>query len=126
MQKKDLANIHKNNIIFYCTHRNNTINKKLKFKKNPCNAKITYKRNEDHLNMNIYHNEVCIVKKPQIYENIVNVNKNIYEFLNYKEDLIKFLNLNPLITFSSFKKYVIKKYIEGKFDCSIKKIHVPI
>ena len=66
-------------------------------------------------------NENCILKRPQIYGNIANVNKNVYEFINYKEDLIKFLNLNPLISYSSFKKYEIENELKENLIINSKK-----
>ena len=124
-KKMDLISPLKNEISYYsyyCTnHRINTISKKLLFKNNPCNGKITSKRNDLNFYLQIEHNEICNNKNPKIYDNTANVTSNAHAFSNYKEELIKFLNLNPLITFTNFKTYAIKKYLKGEFDCSIKK-----
>jgi hypothetical protein len=41
------------------------------------------------------HNSICDNKYPNIYDNTANVTNNDYGFLNYKNDLLEFLNLNP-------------------------------
>ena len=113
----------KNDIIFYCTNlRIHTINKKLTFMNNACNAKMTFKINENNFYMNREHNSICNNKNPIIYENLANVTNNVYAFADYKEDLLKYLNLNPLITYTGFKQYAIKKYLSGKFEYNIKRI----
>ena len=85
-KNKDLKNKHKNNNIFYYTnHRIKSSHKKLIFKNNPYN-----KRNEDEFYMNIEHNDICNNIKPQIYENIADVKKNVYALSKYKEELLNF------------------------------------
>ena len=97
-KKKDLLSSMKKEIIYYSTnHRINTINKKLLFKTNTWNGKITFKRNENNFYFNSEHNEICNNKNPKIYDNIANVKSNVYAFSNFKEELIKFLNMNLLI-----------------------------
>ena len=50
--------------------------------------------------MNIDHNDICNNKNPKIYDNMAKVTSNLYAFSNYKDELIKFLNLNLLITYT--------------------------
>ena len=111
-KKADIINANKNKIVYYCTnHRINTINKKILFRNNPCNGKIIYYRNENTFILKTDHNNICNNKKPKIYDNNANVTFNAYAFSN----------LSPLVTFTNFKQYAIKKFINGKFNFSIRK-----
>ena len=83
---------------------------------------MTFKRNDNNFCVNREHNSICNNKNPIVYENLVNVTNNVFAFADYKEDLLKYLNLNPLITNTGFKQYAIKKYLSGKFEYSIKNI----
>ena len=95
-KKAELIYPSKNEIIYICTnHRINTVNKKLKFKNYPCTGKLNYNRTTNKFYMIHKHNSICDNKYPNIYDNTANVTNNDYGFLNYKNDLLEFLNLNP-------------------------------
>ena len=51
-----------------------------------------------------------------MYDNIGNINKEIDNYKNFRKVLIEYLNLNPLIKYLDFRKYVSELY--EKTNCS--------
>ena len=89
--------------------------KKIAFKNNPCNGQLEYDRLKNEFYITFEHNNICENNNPAIYDNVWDIQKNVYNFSNFKFFLIDFLNKNALITFSKFKKYAYKEFL--KLDC---------
>ena len=64
---------------------------------------------------------ICNTNKPQIYDNIGEIQENVYEFSDFKIHLINYLNRHPLITFKTFKKKAKILFLKGNFDLLLKK-----
>ena len=60
--------------------------------------------------MTCNHNEICDGKNPKLYDNIDDIQKNVYAFSNFKNELIKYLNIHPLISFPFLRKYQLNNF----------------
>ena len=54
-----------------------------------------------------------------MYDNIGNINKKMDNYKNFREVIIKYLNLNPLIKYSDFRKYASELYEKTNFSFNI-------
>ena len=71
--------------------------------------------------MTCNHNEICDGKNPRHYDNIGDIQKNVYAFSEFKNELIKYLNNHPLISFPNFKIIATKHFLNNKYDFYLKK-----
>ena len=92
------------------------------FKNRPCNRQIEFDRNKEAFFMTCNHNELCDGKNPKHYDNIGDIQKNVYAFADFKNELISYLNIHPLILFQVFKKLATKHFLNNKCDFFKKKI----
>ena len=60
-------------------------------------------------------------KRKKIYDNLSNIETEINNFTDYKDDLISYLNKNPLISYTAFKKKAIYIYLNHEYNFTIKK-----
>ena len=82
-------------IRYYCTnHLLNTNTKKIAFKNNPSNGQLEYDRLKNEFYITFEHNNICENNNPVIYDNVGDIQKNVYNFSNFKSFLIDFLNKN--------------------------------
>ena len=118
MTKTNYITENKTNFIYYyCkNHKQNTTNKKIKFKNNPCNGQIKYIIKEDKFYLIQTHNSICENIKETIFDNIADINENIMKYEDFKKYLIDYLNKNPLINFNSFNNLVLEFYLKNKFS----------
>lgn len=109
-KKTDLINPKSKILNYYCSkHRYNS---KIKNKCKVCDSKIQYIRNEDEFYLIHDHSAECQYKKaPSIKEIKVNSN-NYYKLSNLKNDLISYLNKNPLKNYKDFKNYAEEELIK--------------
>lgn len=84
------------------------------------NGRIEYNRYNHKLYLTHSHNDICNNNKPQIDDNIGEIKSNVYEFSDFKNHLINYLNKHPLITQKSFKEKV-NFFLKGNFDLLLKK-----
>ena len=121
-EAKGLINKNHNKIIYYCTnHFLNTMKKKLQFKKNPCKGRVEFLRNEKNFYFSHLHNSICDSTNRPIYDNLADVTNNVYNFTEYKQKLLEYLNLHPLITYEKFKLYASKLFLANDFDFIVRK-----
>ena len=66
--------------------------------------------------MTCNYNELCDGKNPKHYDNIDDIQKNVYVFADFKNELISYLNIHPLISFQVFKKLVTKHFLNYKCE----------
>ena len=112
-----LINNNHNKIIYYCTnHFINTMKKKIQFKNCPCNGRIEFLRKDNSFYISHKHNSICDTLNKPVYDNLANVTNNVYNFSDFKQKLIEYLNLHPLITFEKFKLYGVKLFLKSEFD----------
>ena len=111
-------------IIYYCNMHNTTIESNESYKngrkkKMPkCNARIYYNKAEKKYYLETEHSEYCNNKVKEKYTNDVDLNAAINNYKNFKEELIKFLNLNPIIKYTDFKEKATKLYYKN--NCQFK------
>ena len=67
------------------------------------------------------HSERCKYIMNQKFENYQSLNEEISNYKNFREHLIEFLKLNPIITYREFTKEAQKIYDENKCNFEIKK-----
>jgi hypothetical protein len=123
MTKKEyLTKASTTKIIYYCNnHLLNTQTKKLLFKGNACNGKIKFDRQKQLFYITHSHNAICNNNNPKIYDNIGEIQTNVYEFSNFKKDLINYLNRHHMITFKDFKIKANDYFLKNNFDFFVKK-----
>ena len=70
------------------------------------------------------HNDLCDKKSNVLYDNIADINSNIINYEGFKENLINYLNKNPLVSIYEFKKYALKLFLSSNNNCNftLKKI----
>ena len=67
------------------------------------------------------HSEKCIKLESQKYENFKEINLEIDNYKKFRENLINYLNLNPIITFYEFTKKAQTLYDDNGCTFEIKK-----
>ena len=95
--------------------------KKIQYKKSPCNGGIEFLRKENKFYFSHLHNAICDTLNKLVYDNLATITNNVYNFSDFKQKLIEYLNLLPLITFEKFKLYVVKLCLIGEFDFIVPK-----
>ena len=60
------------------------------------------------------HNKLCDQKNIKIFDNIANIDTNIQNLEEYKNNLINYLNSKPLISIYAFKKHAFKVFYTKK------------
>ena len=94
--KKYLANKNTTIINYFCVnHRINTANKKLLFGIYRCNGKIEFNQITEEFFLVRNHNKICDKRNLRLYDNYSDIETNICNFEEYKNELINFLNNNP-------------------------------
>ncbi len=78
-------------------------------------------KNENTFYLLQKHNSICDNINIKIYDNNADVTKNVYGYAQYKDDLIKFLNLNPLISIHEFTKYAMDLFLKNDLEFVLKK-----
>ena len=122
--EKYLANKNTTIINYFCVnHRINTANKKLLFGIYRCNGKIEFNRITEEFFLVRNHNKICDKRNLRLYDNYSEIETNICNFEEYKNELINFLNNNPLISIYAFKKHALKLFLSSnnKFNFTLKK-----
>ena len=110
-------------IRYYCvSHNLNTKNKKLLLKNRSFNGQIEFYCIKEAFFTTCNHNEICHGKNPKQYDTFGEIQKNVYEFADFQNELINYLNIHhihPLISFSVFKKIATKHFFNN--ECEFKK-----
>lgn len=85
-------------IRYYCTnHLLNTNTKKFLLKIiHVINSQLEYDRLKNEFYITFEHNNIKENNNPVIYDNVGDIQKNVYNFSNFKSFLIDFLNKNVL------------------------------
>ena len=114
----------KTNIIYYfCfNHLFKSPYKRMLFCNKKCDGKLKFIHNTKELYIIHNHNEICDIKNKKIYDNLAHVEHEINDFTNYNENLILYLNKNPLIGYKNFKNHTVKIYLKNDYELTIKKI----
>ena len=124
-------------IIYYCNMHNSTINsdelyENSRKKKIPkCSTRIYYIKTEKKFYLESEHSEYYNNKAKQMYSNAADLNATINNYKNFKDELIKFLNLNSIIKCTLILKikqqnYNIKIFVNSKFWKILSKIFIII
>ena len=97
------------NAYYYCTnHRTSKFSEiyeeKGKKRISICEGKILYEIKTKKYFFANDHSDKCKNIKKIEYENIQSINKEISNYKNFREELINYLNLNPVISFHDFAK----------------------
>ena len=114
------------NLYYYCSlHRTSRFSEeygdKTKKRISICEAKIMFEiKNKIYYFAND-HSDKCKNIKKQSYENIQNINTEISNYNNFREELIKFLNLNPVISFHDFAKEGQNLYDKNSCNFNVSK-----
>ena len=87
------------------TYKNDRKKKMTKF-----NARIYYNKAEKKYYLETEHSEYCNNKVKEKYSNDVDLNAVINNYKNFKDELIKFLNLNQKIKYIDFKEKASELY----------------
>lgn len=113
-----------NDIIYYCNMHNTMIdsdeyNEKGKKKKiAKCNARIYYNKSENKYYLETDHSDYCQMKSNKSYTNLADINSEINNYKNFKDELINYLNINPVIKYGDFKEKAINLYYKN--NCNFK------
>ena len=76
---------------------------------------MEYHKNTGNFYIVFAHDTLCNQKNIKVYDNIADVQKNVYIWEEYKKISIAHLNNNTLLSLYAFKKFAAKKlktYIE--------------
>ena len=113
-KSKDFVDDNKVYLNCYCV-KHHYKSKILKNEKK-CNAKIQYnKKTEEFFLIADYSSECQLKRVVKIKEEKENSNK-YYKLTNLRNELMNYLNQNPLIKFNSFKKYAEDKLIKTNLN----------
>lgn len=111
-----------NKIYYFCVnHILNTSNNKFLFKNNKCNGKNEYRRHNSNFYIIKEHNNICDKKDIKIYDNLANVEKTIVNYEEYKEELIDYLNNNPIKSYKNLKKKALDLFLKKDANFTLKK-----
>ena len=86
-----------------------------------CEAKIKLDKNNNIYSLITDHSEKCRELENIQLENIHITNKEIENKEKYKEELLKYLNSNPLIILSEFNKHALNLYRGNEYKFDLKK-----
>ena len=125
MTRKDKAEIYPY-IIYYCNLHNTTINstlvdkngKKIKIPK--CNSRVYYEKNTESFYLETNHSLFCENRKKQNYQNLADINAEVSNYQQFRKDLIKYLEFNPVIKYTEFKIKANKLYYKNNCNFEIK------
>ena len=121
------CNIEKTDLIsYYCSlHRttkySNVFDKNNKKKKVClCNGKIIYDKKIKKYFLSCEHSKKCDDLIKEKFDNFQNINLEINNYKNFRNGLIEFLNVNPMITYPDFVKESYKIYNNNNCTFDIK------
>ena len=125
MTRKDKAESYPY-IIYYCNLHNTTVNstlvdkngKKIKIPK--CNFRVYYEKNTESFYLETNHSIFCENRKKQNYQNLANINAEVSNYQQFRKDLIKYLEFNPVIKYNEFKIKANKLYYKNNCNFEIK------
>ena len=99
-----------------------------KKKMSKCNARVYYNKTEKKYYLETEYSEYCNNKVKEKYNNNADLNAAINNYKKFKDELIKFLNLNPIIKYMILKKkqqnYTIKIIANSKYWKILSKIFI--
>ena len=114
--------LNNSDISYYCCNHRTLKNSKDGKRHDLCDCHIIYKVLEDEYTLINSHSKECLAFDKIIYNNIIEVNREINNYNNYKDILIKKLNSDPLISYGHFKKWATDIYRNSDYNFEIKKI----
>ena len=97
-------------IYYYCNNHRKIIEKE---KNKMCNGKISYNKEKKEFYLNTEHSLFCKETKSEYKLRKINITNEVKKNNDFKQVLINYLNLNPLITYKIFCKEADK--IKGEF-----------
>jgi len=117
-----IKNINKADILHYYCRNHDTSKSSLDGKRHSiCEAKIKLDKNNNIYSLITDHSEKCRELENIQLENIHITNKEIENKEKYKEELLKYLNSNPLIILSEFNKHALNLYRGNEYKFDLKK-----
>ena len=66
------------------------------------------------------HSKFCEEHKKQKFENLADINIEVKNYKSFRKDLIEYLDFNPIIKYTDFKKKANKLYYKNKCNFEIK------
>ena len=113
--------LNNSDISYYCCNHRTLKNSKDGKRHDLCDCHIIYKVLEDEYTLINSHSKECLAFDKIIYNNTIEVNREINNYNNYKDILIKKLNSDPLISYGHFKKWATDIYRNSDYNFEIKK-----
>ena len=110
MSSKYKSALNKEYVIYYChyhwtyieSEKYNEKGKKLRSSK--CYSRVYYYKNLHKYLMDWGHSEFCDKLNIPKYENYADIEGEISNYKEFKNDIIKYLNSHPIIKYSEYKK----------------------
>ena len=113
-------------IIYYCNLHNTIIGSEKfneKGRKTPirkCNSRIIYNKDTMIYCLETEHSESCLNISKQFYSNTADINKQINNYKQFREELYNYLDINPIVKYQEFKEKAIKLYKKNNCCFTIK------
>lgn len=83
-----------------------------------CNSRIIYNKIKNNYTLDIPHSEFCEIRNNKSFNLYTDINAEVKNYKKFKEQLIAYLDNNPIIKYKSFKLKSIKLYY--KCNCKFK------
>ena len=78
-----------------------------------CNSRITYNKVNNTYTLDKPHSEFFEIRNNDLYHLYTDINTEIINYKKFKEEIIIYLDNNPVIKYKSFKIKAIKLYYKN-------------